>query len=78
MLSMHLIADRYGRKVGFYVLWVVLAAGIAAESFGKTWKTWLAAKLFSGFAVGSVQVRLGWYLNSVSWVFVVTDHCSSC
>lgn len=67
MLSMHLIADRFGRKVGFYVLWVVLAAGIAAESFGRTWKTWLAAKLFSGFAVGSVQAS--------TWKILISDIC---
>jgi SP family general alpha glucoside:H+ symporter-like MFS transporter len=56
MLTLHLVADRFGRKKGFYVIWVALAAGIAAESFGRTWKTWLVAKMFSGFAVGGVQV----------------------
>lgn len=50
------IADRFGRKAAFYTLWVALVAAVAFESFGRTWQTWLCAKLFSGFGVGSVQV----------------------
>ena len=43
------IADRFGRKYAFYTLWLALVVAVALESFGRNWKTWLVAKLFSGF-----------------------------
>lgn len=42
--------DRYGRKVAFYITWVILAASVLAESLTKTWWAWLIAKLLTGCA----------------------------
>ncbi|WWC97802.1 hypothetical protein V866_004689 [Kwoniella sp. B9012] len=61
MLTQHFIADRFGRKVAFYTLWVSLVIAVALESFGRDWRSWLCAKLFSGFGVGSVQFMTGMY-----------------
>lgn len=43
-----------------------MLVGIACESFGRTWQTWLVAKLFSGYAVGSVQFLTGSYVTEIS------------
>jgi MFS family permease len=59
MLTQHFIADRFGRKKSFYTLWVSLVIAVAVQSFGGTWQTWLVAKIFSGFGVGSVQFMTG-------------------
>lgn len=60
------IADRFGRKVAFYTLWVSLVIAVALQSFGRTWQTWLVAKLFSGFGVGSVQFMTGMYMTEIA------------
>nr|XP_031857210.1 uncharacterized protein CI109_007374 [Kwoniella shandongensis]KAA5524282.1 hypothetical protein CI109_007374 [Kwoniella shandongensis] len=65
MLSMHFIADRFGRKVAFYGLWLALVLGVACESFGRTWQVWLVAKLASGYGVGSVQFLTGTYITEI-------------
>lgn len=52
--------------MSFYGLWLALVVGVACESFGRTWQTWLVAKLFSGYAVGSVQFLTGSYVAEIS------------
>lgn len=66
MLTQHFIADRFGRKVAFYTLWVSLVIAVALQSFGRTWQSWLVAKLFSGFGVGSVQFMTGMYMTEIA------------
>lgn len=66
MLTMHFVADGFGRKVAFFWLWCTLFIGVACESFGRTWQVWLIAKLFSGYAVGSVQFMNGLYMSEIS------------
>ena len=66
MLTQHFIADRFGRKKAFYTLWVSLVVAVCLQSFGRDWRTWLAAKLFSGFGVGSVQFMTGMYVTEIA------------
>lgn len=42
------INDKYGRKIAFYITWVILAASVLAETLTKTWWAWLIAKLLTG------------------------------
>ncbi|WRT64411.1 uncharacterized protein IL334_001343 [Kwoniella shivajii] len=65
MLSMHFVADRFGRKKAFYGLWLALAIGVACETVGKHWQVWLVAKLASGYGVGSVQFLTGSYMTEI-------------
>lgn len=44
MLSQHFIADKYGRKVSFYILWVSLVIAVFIQAFGTNWQHWLVAK----------------------------------
>jgi SP family general alpha glucoside:H+ symporter-like MFS transporter len=72
------IADRFGRKIAFYCIWLVLlcvsTSGlhcahpqcICCESFGRVWQVWLVAKLTSGYAVGSVQFLTGSYVTEIA------------
>ncbi|WWC64295.1 uncharacterized protein I303_106905 [Kwoniella dejecticola CBS 10117] len=66
MLTQHFVADRLGRKVAFYTLWVSLLIAVTLESFGRDWRSWLCAKLFSGFGVGSVQFMTGMYMTELA------------
>jgi MFS family permease len=59
------IADRFGRKVAFYGLWLALLGGVCCESFGRVWQTWLVAKLLSGYGVGSVQFLTSTYITEI-------------
>ncbi|WVQ82451.1 hypothetical protein IAT38_004580 [Cryptococcus sp. DSM 104549] len=65
MLSMHFIADRFGRKMAFYGLWLALVGGVACETWGRHWRVWLVAKLLSGYGVGSVQFLTGSYIAEI-------------
>ncbi|GFZ46073.1 hypothetical protein JCM24511_04319 [Saitozyma sp. JCM 24511] len=65
MLSMHFVADRFGRKVAFFSLWLALLGGVCCESFGRIWQTWLVAKLLSGYGVGSVQFLTSTYITEI-------------
>jgi MFS family permease len=40
--------------------------GVCCETFGRQWQVWLVAKLFSGFAVGSVQFLTGSYITEIA------------
>lgn len=66
MLLTHFMADGFGRKKAFYLIWVVLLASVCCESFGRTWQVWLIAKLTSGYAVGSIQFMNGMYMAEIS------------
>lgn len=66
MLSMHFVADGLGRKTAFFAIWAALFVGVCCESFGRTWPVWLVAKLFSGYAVGSIQFMNGMYMSEIS------------
>lgn len=66
MLTMHFIADGFGRKIAFLTIWTALLVGVCFESFGKTWQLWLVAKLFSGYAVGCIQFMNGLYMSEIS------------
>ncbi|RSH90011.1 hypothetical protein EHS25_001344 [Saitozyma podzolica] len=66
MITMHFIADRFGRKIAFYCIWLVLLCCICCESFGRVWQVWLVAKLTSGYAVGSVQFLTGSYVTEIA------------
>ena len=59
------IADRFGRKIAFYCLWIVLAGGVICETVGRHWQVWLVAKLLSGYGVGSVQFLTGTYISEL-------------
>ncbi|RSH90015.1 hypothetical protein EHS25_001348 [Saitozyma podzolica] len=65
MLSTHFIADRYGRRFGFLWLWLVLVGGVLCETLARDWKVWVAAKLLSGYAVGSVQFLTTSYMTEL-------------
>jgi hypothetical protein len=55
MLSQHFIADRYGRKASFYLLWCTLLIAVCLQSFGTNWKTWLVAKCgFDNYSLETV------------------------
>ncbi|OWT36126.1 sugar transporter [Cryptococcus neoformans Bt1] len=65
MLSMHFIADKFGRKWAFYGLWLALVVGVTCETVGRHWQVWLVAKLASGYGVGSVQFLTGTYITEI-------------
>ncbi|WWD19437.1 hypothetical protein CI109_103897 [Kwoniella shandongensis] len=65
MLTTHFVADKYGRKFGFYWLWLVLVGGVLAETLARDWKVWVVAKLLSGYAVGSVQFMTTSYMTEI-------------
>lgn len=44
MLSQHFVADRFGRKASFYLLWCTLLIAVFLQAFGTNWKIWLVAK----------------------------------
>lgn len=44
---------------------MALVGGVACESFGRVWQTWLVAKLLSGYGVGSVQFLTGTYISEL-------------
>lgn len=66
MLTMHFIADGFGRKPAFFAIWTALLIGVCFESFGKTWQLWLVTKLFSGYSVGCIQFMNGLYMSEIS------------
>ena len=66
MLTMHFIADGFGRKAAFGTIWTALLIGVCFESFGRSWELWLVAKLFSGYAVGCIQFMNGLYMSEIS------------
>ncbi|KAK8853025.1 hypothetical protein IAR55_003726 [Kwoniella newhampshirensis] len=65
MLTTHFVADRWGRTFGFLWLWLVLVGGVLAQTLARDWKVWVAAKLLSGYAVGSVQALTTSYMAEV-------------
>ncbi|KAF7595497.1 hypothetical protein BBP40_005833 [Aspergillus hancockii] len=58
--------ESFGRKVAFYIIWVVLVVSIFIESFATHWDHWLVAKLFSGMGVGMLQSTLPLYLSEIA------------
>ncbi|KAE8140443.1 general substrate transporter [Aspergillus pseudotamarii] len=60
------VTESYGRKVAFYIIWVVFVVSIFIESFATRWDHWLVAKLFSGMGVGMLQSTLPVYLSEIA------------
>ncbi|KAE8414590.1 hexose transporter [Aspergillus pseudocaelatus] len=60
------VTESYGRKVAFYIIWVVFVVSIFVESFATRWDHWLVAKLFSGMGVGMLQSTLPVYLSEIA------------
>ncbi|KAB8256146.1 general substrate transporter [Aspergillus pseudonomiae] len=58
--------EAFGRKVAFYIIWVVFVVSIFIESFATRWDHWLVAKLFSGMGVGMLQSTLPIYLSEIA------------
>lgn len=36
------VSDRFGRRTSMLVYWLVIAAGVAAESGARDWKIWVS------------------------------------
>lgn len=62
MTSLPFFSDRYGRKIAMYTYWFILAMSIVAESVGRSWPTWLVAKLLAGIGVGCLQTTIPTYI----------------
>ncbi|KAH8172225.1 sugar transporter domain-containing protein [Sarocladium implicatum] len=62
MTTLPFLSDRFGRKVAMYTYWFVLAMSIMAETFGRSWPTWLVAKLLAGIGVGCLQSTVPTYI----------------
>ncbi|KAB8268354.1 general substrate transporter [Aspergillus minisclerotigenes] len=60
------VTESYGRKVAFYIIWVIFVVSIFIESFATRWDHWLVAKLFSGMGVGMLQSTLPVYLSEIA------------
>ncbi|WWC88371.1 uncharacterized protein L201_003282 [Kwoniella dendrophila CBS 6074] len=60
------ISDRFGRKAGMYALTLGYGLGIIVEMVSKTWKHWLAAKLFTGLGGGLAQGTILSYMNEIA------------
>ncbi|KAH7115107.1 putative MFS alpha-glucoside transporter [Dendryphion nanum] len=65
-LSLPFIAAPYGRKMSFYICWLILTASILAESFSRRWEHWLVAKMLAGMGLGCLQVTLPAYITEIS------------
>ena len=62
MTSLPFLSDRFGRKAAMYTYWFILAMSITAESAGRSWPAWLAAKLLAGIGVGCLQTTVPTYI----------------
>ncbi|RAQ73582.1 hexose transporter [Aspergillus flavus] len=60
------VTESYGRKLAFYIIWVIFVVSIFIESFATRWDHWLVAKLFSGMGVGMLQSTLPVYLSEIA------------
>ncbi|KAB8218924.1 general substrate transporter [Aspergillus novoparasiticus] len=60
------VTESYGRKMAFYIIWVIFVVSIFIESFATRWDHWLVAKLFSGMGVGMLQSTLPVYLSEIA------------
>jgi MFS transporter, SP family, general alpha glucoside:H+ symporter len=58
--------DYFGRKLAFYIIWVVMVASIICESLATNWWTWLIAKLLAGIGVGAIQGTLPMYIAELA------------
>ncbi|KAL1891069.1 hypothetical protein Sste5346_007894 [Sporothrix stenoceras] len=58
-------ADRFGRKMSFYVAWVWLAVGCTLLNTAKTPAVWLLAKLCNGAGVGVLQITCQVYVMEI-------------
>lgn len=59
-------SDRFGRKIAFYITWLVLAVSVTIECVVNTWGGWAGAKLLAGMGVGMVQATLPMYIAELS------------
>ncbi|CAK7228866.1 hypothetical protein SCUCBS95973_007026 [Sporothrix curviconia] len=58
-------ADRFGRKMSFYVAWLWLAVGCTLLNTAKTPAVWLIAKLCNGAGVGVLQITCQVYVMEI-------------
>lgn len=65
-VSLPPVTDKFGRKVAFYVMWVVLTASVLCETLSKNWWSWLIAKLLAGTGIGMVQGTLPMYISELA------------
>ena len=66
MTTLPFLSNRFGRKVAMYYYWSILAIIILFETFGRTWQTWLVAKLLAGIGVGCLQTTIPTYITEVA------------
>lgn len=60
------ISDRFGRKAIMYLVCVIVAAAIAIECTTSSYSIYFVARLFSGMAVGYVQIGVPVYISELS------------
>ncbi|KAL1864281.1 hypothetical protein VTK73DRAFT_5991 [Phialemonium thermophilum] len=66
MVSLSFVSSRFGRKIAMYTYWLILATSVLAESLGRSWQTWLVAKLLAGIGIGCMQSTLPTYIAEVA------------
>ncbi|TXT04812.1 hypothetical protein VHUM_04080 [Vanrija humicola] len=59
------VADRFGRKIAFYMAWVWLMVGCAFFNTAKTPAVWALAKLCNGAGVGVLQICAQVYVMEI-------------
>lgn len=45
MIIFPFVSDRFGRRTSMLCYWLIIAAGVAAESGARNWKIWVGAYL---------------------------------
>ncbi|ORX37529.1 general substrate transporter [Kockovaella imperatae] len=59
------VADRFGRKVSFYLAWVWLVVGCVFLNTAKTPSVWALAKLCNGAGIGVLQITCQVYAMEI-------------
>ena len=59
------MSDRFGRKISMLCYWLVIAAGVAAESGARNWKIWVGAYVLPKRDVADVFRPLPRYFRAL-------------
>ncbi|PON23295.1 hypothetical protein TGAM01_v207822 [Trichoderma gamsii] len=59
------VADKFGRKVSFYIAWIWLVIGCVLLNTAKTPAVWAVAKLCNGAGIGVLQITCQVYVMEI-------------